>query len=283
MKQYHEMLQHILDHGNDRGDRTGTGTRGVFGYQNRYNLQDGFPAVTTKKLFLRGIVHELLWFLKGDTNIKYLVDNNVGIWNEWPYKIYKEATGDDLTLEEFVERIRTSNDFAAEWGGIGPGYGSQWRKWPAYEFDDDPTSSSYASWMPGEPIDQIANVIEQIKNNPESRRLIVSAWNVAEVDEMALPPCHTLFQFYTETRPWEDIIDDIIEADLLDLWNVTSEDMSSEIRMDHTWIPASGSGIGYRHPEYYNEGMIFAKLHGIKTRKLSCQLYQRKEHCALAA
>ena len=153
MKQYHDLLQHILDHGVKKEDRTGTGTISVFGYQMRYNLQEGFPCLTTKKLHLRSIIHELLWFLKGDTNIQYLKDNNVSIWDEW----------------------------ADENGNLGPVYGSQWRSWPAAD---------------GRHIDQITQVIDQIKNNPDSRRIIVSAWNVGEVDKMALPPCHAFFQFY---------------------------------------------------------------------------------------
>ena len=153
MKQYHDLLQHILDHGVKKEDRTGTGTISVFGYQMRYNLQEGFPCLTTKKLHLRSIIHELLWFLKGDTNIQYLKDNNVSIWDEW----------------------------ADEDGNLGPVYGSQWRSWPAAD---------------GRHIDQITKVIDQIKNNPDSRRIIVSAWNVGEVDKMALPPCHAFFQFY---------------------------------------------------------------------------------------
>lgn len=153
MEQYHQLLQHILDHGVDRGDRTGTGTRSVFGYQMRFDLNDGFPCLTTKKLHLRSIIHELLWFLSGDTNIQYLKENKVSIWDEW----------------------------ADENGNLGPVYGYQWRSWPTPD---------------GKSIDQIANLVTQIKNNPNSRRLIVSAWNVSDVEKMALPPCHCLFQFY---------------------------------------------------------------------------------------
>ncbi|MCF6368273.1 thymidylate synthase [Rhizobium halophilum] len=153
MKQYLDLLQHVLEHGTDRGDRTGTGTRSIFGYQMRYDLAQGFPVLTTKKLHLRSIIHELLWFLRGDTNIAYLKDNGVSIWDEW----------------------------ADENGDLGPVYGAQWRSWPSPD---------------GRRIDQIVNVVESIRNNPNSRRHIVSAWNPAEVDEMALPPCHCLFQFY---------------------------------------------------------------------------------------
>ncbi|SFJ13493.1 thymidylate synthase [Kaistella treverensis] len=153
MQNYHDLLQYILDHGNDKSDRTGTGTRSVFGAQLRYNLAEGFPLVTTKKVHLKSIIYELLWFLKGDTNIKYLTDNGVSIWNEW----------------------------ADENGDLGPVYGAQWRSWEGAN---------------GKVIDQITEVIDQIKKNPDSRRLIVSAWNVAEIPNMALAPCHALFQFY---------------------------------------------------------------------------------------
>ena len=153
MHQYLDLMRHVRDNGLRRTDRTGTGTISLFGYQMRFDLSEGFPVVTTKKLHLRSIIHELLWFLKGDTNIRYLKENGVSIWDEW----------------------------ADENGDLGPVYGSQWRSWPAPD---------------GQKIDQISNVIEQIRSNPDSRRLIVSAWNPAEVDNMALPPCHSLFQFY---------------------------------------------------------------------------------------
>lgn len=153
MKQYLDLLNRIMTEGTQKGDRTGTGTVSIFGHQTRYNLEDGFPLLTTKKLHLKSIIHELLWFLSGDTNVRYLQDNGVRIWNEW----------------------------ADENGDLGPVYGHQWRSWPDYK---------------GGTIDQIAAVVDQLKNNPNSRRMIVSAWNVAEVDSMALPPCHTMFQFY---------------------------------------------------------------------------------------
>ena len=153
MQQYLDLLQHILDNGTQKGDRTGTGTLSTFGYQMRFDLSEGFPVLTTKKLHLRSIIHELLWFLQGDTNIRYLKDNGVRIWDEW----------------------------ADEDGDLGPVYGHQWRSWPTPD---------------GRKIDQISKLVDQIKNNPNSRRLIVSAWNVGDVDNMALPPCHCLFQFY---------------------------------------------------------------------------------------
>ena len=153
MQTYLNLIQYVLEHGTDKSDRTGTGTRSVFGYQMRFDLANGFPLLTTKKLHLRSIIHELLWFLKGETNIKYLKDNNVSIWDEW----------------------------ADENGDLGRVYGAQWRSWQTPN---------------GKSIDQISQIIQQIKQNPDSRRLIVSAWNPAEVDNMALPPCHALFQFY---------------------------------------------------------------------------------------
>ena len=153
MKQFHDLMTHVLEQGVVKTDRTGTGTKSVFGYQMRFNLQEGFPLLTTKKLHIKSILHELLWFLTGDTNIKYLKDNGVSIWDEW----------------------------ADENGNLGPVYGYQWRSWPAAN---------------GKHIDQIAQVVNQLKNNPDSRRMIVSAWNVAEIENMKLPPCHAFFQFY---------------------------------------------------------------------------------------
>ena len=153
MKQYLQLLRHIMEEGTDKNDRTGTGTRSVFGYQMRFDLSEGFPLLTTKKLHLKSIIHELLWFLKGDTNVKYLQDNGVRIWNEW----------------------------ADENGDLGHVYGYQWRSWPDYN---------------GGFIDQITEAVETIKKNPDSRRIIVSAWNVADLPDMKLPPCHALFQFY---------------------------------------------------------------------------------------
>ncbi len=153
MKQYHDLLKRVLEEGTKKEDRTGTGTLSVFGHQMRFNLNEGFPLITTKKVHMKSIVHELLWFLKGDSNIKYLKDNGVSIWDEW----------------------------ADEAGNLGPVYGVQWRSWKTHD---------------GRTVDQIKNLIENIKKNPDSRRLIVSAWNVSDVDKMALPPCHTMFQFY---------------------------------------------------------------------------------------
>ena len=190
MQAYHKLLKKILKDGVQKGDRTGTGTKSLFGYQMRFDLSKGFPLLTTKKVFTKGIIHELLWFLKGKTNIKYLVDNNVKIWNDWPFQSYLKQNN----LEEkfpkyskkwhsemlsFIKKIKEDNDFAEKWGELGPVYGKQWRNF--------------------EGVDQISNLITDIKTNPNSRRLIVSAWNPKEIPEMAksgLPPCHTLFQFY---------------------------------------------------------------------------------------
>jgi thymidylate synthase len=172
MKQYLELCQHILDKGKQKGDRTGTGTISTFGYQMRFDLAEGFPLLTTKKMALKAIIYELLWFLKGDTNIKYLNDNGVKIWNP------------DY---ERVEKAGTHSH-----GDLGPIYGKQWRSWSKYNID-----RVYGHCF-RETIDQISQVIKQIKTNPNSRRLLVSAWNVAEIDDMALPPCHIIFQFYVE-------------------------------------------------------------------------------------
>lgn len=188
MQAYLDLLNDVYTNGVGKDDRTGTGTRSVFGRQLRVNLADGFPLLTTKRVFLRGIIHELLWFVRGDTNIRYLVENGVGIWNEWPFQRYvqdqqlgieKHSDEWHTELENFVQRIRDDAAFAQQWGDLGPVYGKQWRDFSG--------------------VDQLAWVVDEIKRNPSSRRLIVSAWNPPEIEEMAkagLPPCHTLFQFY---------------------------------------------------------------------------------------
>lgn len=190
MKQYLDLVRHIRDHGTIKEDRTGTGTVSIFGYQMRFNLADGFPLVTTKRVHLKSILHELLWFIKGDTNIKYLVQNGVGIWNDWPYQNWLRETGQAqnlqmyssewrLVMKEFIERIKSDDTFARQYGDLGPVYGKQWRNFGG--------------------VDQLANLINDIKTNPDSRRLIVSAWNPQDIPVMiksGLPPCHSLFQFY---------------------------------------------------------------------------------------
>jgi thymidylate synthase len=195
MKQYLELMRHIRDQGVRKEDRTGTGTLSIFGYQMRFDLSEGFPLVTTKKVHLKSIIHELLWFIQGDTNIRYLVQNGVGIWNDWPFQSWLRQTGQDQTypmytpewreqMKLFVERIKTDEPFARQYGELGPVYGHQWRNF--------------------EGVDQLAQIVDDIKTNPDSRRLIVSAWNPKDIPVMAksgLPPCHTLFQFYvTEGR-----------------------------------------------------------------------------------
>ena len=177
MEQYLDLIRTVLAKGTEKGDRTGTGTISYFGYQMRFDLSDGFPLVTTKKVHLKSIIHELLWFVRGDTNIKYLVDNGVSIWNDWPFKTYSESSeyqGEDI--KEFAEKIKNDPEFAKKWGNLGPVYGKQWRNFNG--------------------VDQLKNIIEEIKRNPNSRRLIVSSWNPVDIPYMALPPCHSLYQFY---------------------------------------------------------------------------------------
>lgn len=190
MQQYHDLMRHIMEEGVEKKDRTGVGTRSVFGYQMRFPLEEGFPLVTTKKVHLRSIIHELLWFLQGDTNIRYLVQNKVNIWNDWPYQNWLREEGLEeeypkyseawkAKMKEFVERVKDDEAFAKEWGELGPVYGQQWRNF--------------------EGVDQIGQLVEDLKRNPDSRRHIVSAWNPKDIPVMAksgLPPCHTLFQFY---------------------------------------------------------------------------------------
>ncbi|MFW3331414.1 thymidylate synthase [Aerococcus viridans] len=204
-KQYLDFLQHILDNGQDKSDRTGVGTRSVFGYQMRFDLSEGFPLLTTKKVPFGLIKSELLWFLKGDTNIRYLLENNNHIWDEWAFKRWVESDayqGPDMTdfglradadpefkkiyqevKQEFCQRVLEDDDFAKEFGELGNVYGKQWRHWVTRE---------------GDAIDQIANIIDQLKHNPDSRRIILSAWNPEDVPDMALPPCHTMSQFYVQ-------------------------------------------------------------------------------------
>ena len=198
MKQYLDLLQKIKNKGVEHSDRTGVGTKSLFGYQMRMNLEDGFPLLTTKKVFLRAIIYELLWFLRGDTNIQFLVQNDIKIWTEWSYQIYLEKNNLEKKysrysdewkekMEEFTEKIKTDNKFAKEWGELGPIYGKQWTRWESKK---------------GEEINQVQNVIDLIKNDPTSRRIIISGWNVGEIQDLiknhhhAPPPCHTLIHFH---------------------------------------------------------------------------------------
>lgn len=177
MYEYLNLCKTILAKGTKKDDRTGTGTISYFGYQMRFDLEEGFPLLTTKRVHLKSIIHELLWFISGNTNIKYLVDNGVRIWNDWPYAAYqKSAEYKGETIEQFAEKIKESDEFAEKWGQLGPVYGKQWRNFGG--------------------VDQLEELINQIKTNPTSRRLIISAWNPGEINQMALPPCHCFMQFY---------------------------------------------------------------------------------------
>jgi thymidylate synthase len=214
-KQYTDLLQTILDYGVEKKDRTGTGTKSIFGYTIRHNMKHGFPLLTTKKMAWKTMVTELLWFLRGDTNIKYLVDNNCHIWDGDAYKSYLEYTRNlhvdilkytiILSQEDFINRIKTDTEFAKKWGELGPVYGAQWRKWywrsepvlPEEKYMIYTTEGKPVTWSEDKYIDQIDNLIDDLKTNPDSRRLMVNAWNVGELGQMVLPPCHYSFQVYT--------------------------------------------------------------------------------------
>jgi thymidylate synthase len=197
--QYQELLQAILDYGVEKKDRTGTGTKSMFGYTFRHNMSWGFPLLTTKKMAWKTMVTELLWFLRGDTNIKYLVDNNCHIWDGDAYKRYSIIAGmstqvESLTQEEFINKIKTDDEFANKWGELGPIYGKQWRKWELPNYSVEHVEYGFDNNLY---VDQIVNLINELKTNPDSRRLMVNAWNVGELDQMVLPPCHYGFQVYT--------------------------------------------------------------------------------------
>ena len=238
-KQYQELLQTILEHGVEKEDRTGTGTRSIFGYTIRHNMQEGFPALTTKKLAFKTMTTELLWFLRGDTNIKYLVDNGCNIWNGDAYKRFdtnqtklaeltKGATDIyTLTESQFIERIKNDDEFADEWGELGPIYGKQWRDLEIQTLI--PTNlkvGGEVQYTNGtKRIDQIQNLINDLKTNPDSRRLMVNAWNVGELDEMTLPPCHYGFQVYTrKTTRQEKIVNPGKYRAISLMWNQRSVD-----------------------------------------------------------
>jgi thymidylate synthase len=230
-KQYTDLLQDILDNGVMKQDRTGTGTTSVFGRQIRHKMSEGFPLLTTKKMAWKTMVVELLWFLRGDTNIKFLVDNGCNIWNGDAFKNYISKTNEYKgdwpdTMDEFIERIKTDDEFAKKWGELGPIYGKQWRSWYTREL-------RFRSDVVGEPqslpeffevkvpIDQIANLINDLKTNPDSRRLMVNSWNVGELDQMTLPPCHYGFQVYTRELSGEerwDLLKKNVGKELFDSW-----------------------------------------------------------------
>jgi thymidylate synthase len=212
-KQYQDLLQSILDYGVEKKDRTGTGTKSIFGYTIRHNMKDGFPLLTTKKMPFKTMVTELLWFLRGDTNIKFLIDNNCHIWNGDAYQAYikrynkgeyvgktkllenskkNRTLTEPFTIEEFIDKIKTDDEFAKKWGELGSIYGKQWRSWEKWYIDENRRYLTFTK-----KIDQITNLINDLKTNPDSRRLMVNAWNVGELDQMVLPPCHYGFQVYT--------------------------------------------------------------------------------------
>ena len=181
MRQYLDLCKYVLENGEERDDRTGTGTISSFGHQLRFDLSDGFPLLTSKRVYYPAVFKELLWFISGDTNIKWLVENKVRIWNEWPYEKYKKSSDyQNESMDQFIDKIIEDDDFAEKHGDLGPVYGKQWRN-----FDG---------------VDQLQNAIDTIQNNPTSRRILISSWNPSEVDDMALPPCHTLMQFYVSTN-----------------------------------------------------------------------------------
>jgi thymidylate synthase len=230
-KQYQDLLKSILDYGVEKKDRTGTGTKSIFGYTIRHKMSDGFPLLTTKKMAWKTMVTELLWFLRGDTNIKYLVDNDCHIWDGDAFKYYTKKVNEiidgykcgdimgmqnhieklfsdsdkltPLTMDEFINKIKTDDEFAKQWGELGPIYGKQWRSWNTKQFESL-NDGNFGHKYNDAPIDQIANLINDLKTNPDSRRLMVSAWNVGELDQMVLPPCHYGFQVYTRELSLEE-------------------------------------------------------------------------------
>ena len=221
-KQYQRLLQDILEFGVEKSDRTGTGTKSIFGYTIHHNMMNGFPLLTTKKVPFKTMATELLWFLRGDTNIKYLVENGCNIWNGDAYKRYKDSrvgVSEPLLMDEFIEQIKTNDDFAHVWGDLGPIYGAQWRAWESND-------------LAGGTIDQMKHLIHQLKNNPDSRRLMVNAWNVDALEYMVLPPCHYGFQVYTRELSLEDRLD--LASKTYDVFDPL--DFSIPAKVDHDEI-----------------------------------------------
>lgn len=259
--EYFRLINLVLEKGRIKANRTGINTLGVFGAQARFNLEDGFPLLTTKKVFFKGIVHELLWFIKGDTNIKYLVDNDVHIWDQWAYKRYKEQNSSNsgpavsccedssFNQKEFITTIKNNKEFARQWGELGMGtYGGMWRDFPFYDTDGEVKESkgvhgeSAEQWFFGG-VDQLQKVVEKLKSNPDDRRLIVSAWHPYWVDNCALPPCHVLFQFHTEELTWKERVS-----------------IGEDLHLKTNLLRCSDDELdGYNIPR----------------RRLNCQLYQR--------
>jgi thymidylate synthase len=210
-KQYLKFLNYILENGEVKGDRTGTGTISIFDYSMTFDMSEGFPLLTSKKVFTKAVIHELIWFLRGDTNIKYLVDNGVHIWDGDAFKNFMNKSEGDPDMiwnqEQFIHMIKTDDEFAKKWGELGPVYGKQWRRWGGYKKEPHGWHHGIPSGYKDVPVgDQISDLINDLKNNPDSRRLIVSAWNVGELEQMVLPPCHNFFQCYTSLVKLEDRI-----------------------------------------------------------------------------
>lgn len=266
-KQYLEFLEYILENGIEKEDRTGTGTISIFGYHMRFNMKWGFPLLTSKKMFTKGVIHELIWFLRGDTNIKYLLENGVHIWDGDAYKNYIQTVSLDssgkwckvvnsvdgtnypvpFSKEEFIEEILNNDEFCKKWGELGPVYGAQWRRWGG-------TEKVASGWEHGTPTqwkdvpknDQITELIDQLKTNPDSRRLIVSAWNVEKLSQMTLPPCHFVFQCYTSELTFDERVKlwcDSIGKDILFADDITSEKLDNlnvpKRKLDLMWTQRS--------------------------------------------
>ena len=259
-KQYQDLLQSILDYGVEKQDRTGTGTKSIFGYTIRHKMSDGFPLLTTKKMAWKTMVTELLWFLRGDTNIKFLVDNDCHIWDGDCFANYiKHNPNTDEQMisdasqmvnikEWFINKIKTDDEFAKKWGELGPIYGKQWRRWKGKLVDKSEELDAHTAWIP-EQIDQIQNLINDLKTNPDSRRLMVSAWNVGELDQMVLPPCHYGFQVYTRELSLEerlsiaDKFNPLIREDCLTKTHHPDETEELKSQYRHEWLDSLGPNV----------------------------------------
>jgi thymidylate synthase len=232
-KQYQELLKTILEFGVEKKDRTGTGTKSIFGYTIRHNMSEGFPLLTTKRMGIKTLTTELKWFLRGDTNIKFLVDNGCHIWDGDAYKRYSIIAGmstqvESLTQDQFINKIKTDDEFAKKWGELGPIYGKQWRSWEKWYVDENQRYLTFTK-----KIDQIQNLINDLKTNPDSRRLMVNAWNVGELDQMVLPPCHYGFQVYTRELSWGERSDFYYKK-----YPVGTDDIKSDEYYDELHIPS---------------------------------------------
>lgn len=244
-KQYNNLLKLILNKGINKGDRTGTGTRSIFSHEMRFNMSEGFPLLTSKKMFTKGIIHELIWFLRGDTNIQYLVQNGVNIWNGDAYKYYQgkqvksKGANPTLPINEFIERIKNESDFAEHWGELGPVYGAQWRDaggTKELQITDKRDHNGFLKFkkVHNKGVDQFANLIKDLKNNPDSRRLMVNSWNALEIENMVLPPCHYSFQCYTYEMDYYERVYEWCESLGKDI--SYAEDMNHE-RLDEIDFP----------------------------------------------